>query len=140
MTTFGKKLQISLISASLFAVVNLPQVYKITNNLIPLNLYNNATSCPTNIGLIIHAIVFFVLTFLTMSNAKLDTGIKLKHTIYGTLIFYLLSSPALFSLVGSIMGKQIADVNGCPTMTGLMTHAVAYCGILIGVMYLPNGK
>lgn len=138
MATLQQKLYISIGSALLFAFINLPQTYKLTNNLIPLNLFNEATNCPTAIGLIVHALVFFVLTFLSMGNPYEKTGIKLKHTIYGTLIFFLISSPAVFSLVGSILGNQIADANGCPTIMGVGLHAIVYCMALVAVMYLPN--
>ena len=73
-----------------------------------------------------------------MGNPKEKTDIKLKHTIYGTLIFYLLSSPALFSLVGSFFGDNIANNNGCPTLSGIILHSFIYCIILVSVMYLPE--
>jgi hypothetical protein len=137
MSTFQQKLIISISSAALFGLVNLPQTYKFTNNLLNLNLYDNSLNCPTNTGLIIHTLVFFIITYLSMYKSNQIPGIKLKHTIYGTLIFYLISSPAVFSFISSIFGNQIATSNGCPTSTGVFLHAVIYCIALIGVMYLP---
>jgi hypothetical protein len=138
MSTLHKKIEISIFSALVFALVNLSQTYKITDGLTNHELYNNVTNCPTNSGLIIHTIIFFVLIFISMGNPKEKTGIKLKHTIYGTLIFYLLSSPALFSFVGSIFGSNIANNNGCPTLSGIALHSFIYCIILVGMMYLPE--
>lgn len=138
MTTFNQKLTISMNSALLFGLINLPQVYKLTDNLLPQNLYNHMISCPTNMGLIVHTIIFFVLTFLSMGILKENIGIKLKHTIYGTLIFYLISSPAFFSFVGSILGQQFSNANGCPTLLGVGLHSLVYCAILVAVMYLPE--
>ncbi len=140
MATFSQKLGISLGSAALFAIVNMPGTYKFTDNILVFDTYNATTNCPTNIGLIIHAIVFFALTFLTMGNPLENTGIKLKHSIYGALIFFLVSSPAVFSLVGSILGRQFADANGCPTTQGVLLHALVYCAALVGVMYLPEAN
>ena len=60
MATFSKKVSISVGSTLLFLLVNLPQVYNLTGNLLSLNLYNK--NCPTNTGLIIHTLVFFALT------------------------------------------------------------------------------
>jgi len=138
MTTLQQKLFISLGSALTFALVNLPQTYKITNNFLPINLYNIFTNCPTKEGLLVHALIFFVLTFLSMGNPTQKTGIKLKHTIYGTLIFFLISSPAVYSFVGSILGEQFANSDGCPTTLGVLTHAAVYCAALVGVMFLPE--
>ena len=138
MATFGKKILISGSSALLFLLVNLPQVYKLTGNILSLNLYNE--NCPTNTGLIIHTLVFFALTYISMGKSDINSGIKLKHTIYGTLIFYLISSPAMFSFISSVFGNQYANMNGCPTMDGLILHGLIYCIALIGVMYLPEGN
>ncbi|ARF10059.1 hypothetical protein Indivirus_11_3 [Indivirus ILV1] len=137
MSTFQQKLIISICSAALFILVTLPQTYKLTSSLTSLNLYNPDTECPTNLGLILHTLVFFVLTYLSMWNAPHSAGLKLKFSIYGTLIFYLISSPAMFSLMNSILGNKVATPSGCPTMTGILLHSLVYCFALVGVMYLP---
>lgn len=138
MSTFNQKLSISLGSAALFALVNLPQVYKVTDSILPINLFNKETMCPTNVGLLTHALVFFALTFLSMRGAGyVSDGVKLKHSLYGTLIFYLISSPAMYSLVGSIFGSSVASSAGCPTVMGVVLHSLVFCAALVGVMYLP---
>lgn len=139
MATFEQKLSISVGSAATFALVNLPQVYQFTNSFIP-GLYNTSTRCPTNLGLIVHAIVFFVVTFLSMGKPREKTYIKLKHTIYGSLIFFFISNPATFAFVSSVLGRQFADANGCPTLLGIFLHAAVYCAALVGVMYLPEAN
>ena len=85
MATFQKKLQISAGASFLFLIINLPQTYNLTNKLLPWRTTQNG--CPTHLGLLTHTLVFFIITFLTMGNAKVKTGIKLKHSLYGTLIF-----------------------------------------------------
>ncbi len=75
-----------------------------------------------------------------MGNPSEKFGVKLKHTLYGTLIFYLLSSPAIYSVINSVAGRQVADVNGCPTLQGVLLHALIYCVVLVVVMYLPTGS
>ena len=138
MATFEQKVSISLGSAAMFALVNWPTTYGFTSGLTGLDLVEMGTGCPTYLGKIVHALVFFVGTFLSMGDPYQNTGVKLKHTTYGSLIFYLVSSTAMFALVGSIMGSAYADVNGCPTVAGVLLHTVVYFALLVAVMYLPE--
>ena len=137
MSTFQQKLRISLGSAALFALINLPATYKLTNNLLPFNLYNETTNCPTSTGLLVHTVVFFLVTLVSMSGAYIDQGTKIKHSLYGSLIFFFISSPAMYSFVGGLFGSNFADFNGCPTLYGVLLHAFVYAAALVGVMYLP---
>ena len=135
MATFQKKLQISIGSAFYFLIINLPQTYKLTNNILPWKTTQN--ECPTYLGLFTHTFVFFIITFLTMRNSKLKMEIKLKHSLNGTLIFFMLSNPATYSLVAGLFGNKIA-YNGCPKLTGVLLHTIIYCVFLLSVMYLPD--
>lgn len=137
MATLSSKISISLFSSVLFTLINYPETYKITNKLLPFNLYNLKKGCPTDVGLVLHTLVFFALTFLSMRNADVETGVKLKHSLYGTLIFYLLSSPVLFSLLSKVLGKGYSSLSGCPTIYGVLLNALLYGLVLVGVMYLP---
>tara|TARA_R100001163_G_C5068510_1_gene209031 strand:+ start:2117 stop:2533 length:417 start_codon:yes stop_codon:yes gene_type:complete len=138
MSTFNDKLKISLGSASLFAGINMPQVYGLTDSVLPLDTYNPITACPTMIGQLTHTVVFFLISFLTMRNPMIPTLTKIKHSLYGSLIQFLLSSPAMYSLTGSLFGPQIASSDGCPTLIGILLHTVVYTMALVGVMYLPE--
>ena len=137
MATFQQKLRISLGSAALFALISLPSIYKLTNNLFPCNLYNAESQCPTNAGLLVHTAVFFLITLLSMTGADVDQKTKIKHSLYGSLIYFFISSPAMYSLVGGLFGNKIASSSGCPTLYGVLLHALVYATALIGVMYLP---
>ena len=137
MTSFKGKLGISVFSAVLFMVVNLPQTYQLTNKIIPGTILSNG--CPTALGLLIHALVFFVVSFLSMGTSdKIETGVKLKHSLYGTLIFFFLSNPVTYKLMGKVFGTNISDTSGCPTFLGILISSILYCASLVGVMYLPN--
>ncbi|MCJ7638245.1 MAG: hypothetical protein MUO21_12210 [Nitrososphaeraceae archaeon] len=134
MSSFNQKLMISIFSAVLFILVSLPATYNLTNS-VGLNTYS--AGCPTYNGLLLHSFVFFLLSFLSMWSSNASTGLKVKFSLYGTLIFFLISSPAMYSLTSSLFGNSIAN-GGCPTTTGIILHALVYCAALVGVMYLPN--
>ncbi len=136
MSELQKKLYISVFSAFLFVVIYLACTFKLTNSITGINTYE--FDCPTNNGILLHTLVFFALTYLSMWNSPVSSNLKLKFTIYGTLIFYFFTSPAMFKLTGSIFGNTIADTQGCPTNYGVLLHALLYCAALTGVMYLPE--
>jgi hypothetical protein len=140
MSRFCKKLAISVGSSALFTAINLPISYRLTNLVSPLNLVDTENGCPTFVGRLVHTLLFFIFTFLSMGNPFIGTTIKLKHSIYGTLIAFFLSSKTIFANVNSILGDKFADQYGCPTLLGVFTHAFIYCLALMGVMYLPNDK
>ena len=134
MATLEKKLTISIGSAILFLGMNLPQTFKLTSKLTNLNLFNFDSNCRTNLGIVIHFLLFFGVTFLTMSNSNTSTGVKLKHSIYGSLIFYLISSPAFYSITNKLFNIN----NDCLNNINVVIHSVVYCLALVGVMYLPE--
>ena len=133
MATLNTKIGISVTSAILFILVNSP----LRQTKLGDQFYNKNTKCPTHLGIITRALIFFAISFFTMGSSKERNGIKIKHSLYGTLIFYLVSSPALYSVVASIVGKSIATPDGCPTNLGIFVHSTIYCMILVAVMYLP---
>lgn len=133
MATFNQKLAISASSAAQFALLSLPFTYKLTDKL--LNTWSNG--CPTALGLIVHAVVFYAISYLTMGGSKASDGLKHKYSFWGTLIFFLVSNPVTYKFVASILGPKIASSSGCPTLLGVALHALVYCAILVGVMYFP---
>jgi hypothetical protein len=140
MASYEQKIKISLGSAALFAVVNSPQVFNLVDRVLPLNTFNQSINCPTNLGLIIHALVFFGLSYFSMRGSYVREGVKIKHSLYGALIAFLVANPATYSFTSSILGRWVASPSGCPTMAGLLLHAAVYCAALVGVMYLPEGN
>ena len=120
MSTLKGKALISLNSSLLFLFINLPKIYKIISG----------NKCPTNKSRLVHTILFATFTFLSMIGSDSDVGIKLKHTIYGTLIYYFISSPAFYSLT--------TDKYKCPHDKDVYLHTFLYFLSLLGVMYLPN--
>ena len=137
MSTLQQKVSISAGSALLFFLLNLPATYRLTNYILPCNTVNPLTGCPTTTGLIIHASIFFVITFLSMTSASFNAGIKFKNSLYATVIFLLIASPFMYSLTGSIFGESIATSKGCPTLLGVLIHSIVYGASLVGIMYLP---
>tara|TARA_Y100000389_G_scaffold157097_1_gene158154 strand:- start:10302 stop:10559 length:258 start_codon:yes stop_codon:yes gene_type:complete len=70
-SNFGAKALAAVIAALLFAVVSLPQVYKLTNS-IPgptkkkLAVEQGKNVCPTGLGIAVHSVVFGLLVLLVM--------------------------------------------------------------------------
>lgn len=137
MATLQEKLIICIWSAALFILVMLPQTFALTSRISTINLYDTQTNCPTNLGIIVHTVVFFILTYLSMWRSDLSAGLKLKFSIYGTLLFYLVASPTFFSVIDYVAGNHLSNENGCPSVAGVVVSAILYLLGLLGLMYLP---
>ena len=132
MTTLQKKINISIVLSFLFFLLNHPNSYKMFEKIFRLKLYENG--CPTNSGLLCNTLVFFIITYLTMGHPLKNQWFKLKNTTYGTLIFYMISSPAMYYLTNMLLNNKKI----CPTINMVILHSVIYCLFLIGVMYFPE--
>jgi hypothetical protein len=72
--TAAKKLGFSAIGGAIFILVSLPFVYGFVDKIFGGNgiIANNETGAPTYTGIIVHAIVFTLLIWLTMEPWKDD--------------------------------------------------------------------
>ena len=63
---------------------------------------------------------------------------KWRYTIYTTILFLIIVNPMTYKLVQSLLGSfvKIADTNGCPTMNGILVHAVVFTFLLRYLMDL----
>ena len=61
-----KKMMISLMSAVLFFIIANPRTFLVVRSLLGDGI-SNAAGCPTGFGLIVHAFVFFLITWGLMN-------------------------------------------------------------------------
>lgn len=114
MSTFQNKLNISIGSGLLFALVNYT------------NIFNN--NCHNDINIMFKFIMFFIITYLSMYKSNINNLIKLKHTIYGSLIFFFLSNPTTHRLL---------LLNNCNSIYNIVILSSMYSIVLFSIMYLP---
>lgn len=136
MATLQQKLMVSLGSAALFVLVNLPQTYGLTDKLLGGLVGPLAKGgCPTTVGLLVHAVVFYLLSKLSMNRAPGSHEAKHRRALTATFVMALLSSPMAYKLVRNMLGSGIASATGCPTMQGILVHAAVYTGALVMLMH-----
>lgn len=63
---------------------------------------------------------------------------KLKISIMSAALFYIIANPETFKFVSSIFGKWVANEAGCPSMGGLLLHAVVFLLITWALMNLKR--
>jgi hypothetical protein len=61
-----------------------------------------------------------------------------KYSFYGSLTYFFLSSTEMYMLTNSVIGGTADD--GCPTVKGIVIHAVVYMLLLVGLMSLPKDQ
>ena len=153
MTTDKQKMSISMYSASLFALVNLPFSYTFTESLLnkgcklidndasEIELYKNG--CPTHLGRIAMTLIFYLVTYISMDKIE-DQNEKLKNSIYGTLVFYFISSPSAYALTRMIAKVFVSEEtldkliskDGCPSTLGVGVHAAIFFIVIYYMMKL----
>lgn len=131
MATLEQKVKISLGSAGLFFLLNSPNSYKFVSNILNTNLIEN--NCPNHLGIFINTLLFFVITYMSMGDPFKNQLFKLKNTTYGSLIYFLISSPTIYYL-----SNKMLNLKDCRNTVSLLVHSAIYFIILVGVMYFPE--
>jgi len=72
------------------------------------------------------------------SEDKLTFGKKVKYSFYSAMIFFFVSSPALYQFLQNLYGTymSMSDDNGCPTNKGLLLHTTLFFVIILIMMSL----
>jgi len=78
-------------------------------------------------------VVFFVLSLLSMygkkNSANIDTLLKVKFSIYGALVYYLLSSNEMYSITSFIVNDKNERI---------VLHSIIYYFVILSLMLLPK--
>ncbi len=65
---------------------------------------------------------------------------KLMISIISALVFFIVANPETFKLVRRLLGSWVATPTGCPSMTGLVLHAVVFMLVVWGMMNIKREK
>tara|TARA_B100000902_G_scaffold398001_1_gene463413 strand:+ start:174 stop:626 length:453 start_codon:yes stop_codon:yes gene_type:complete len=136
MAKSGKNTSVCLLVFVLFCVVANPMLFKVVNHVVNKlgshNLISDENGCPTQVGSIVHAVVF---TFLLLVLKKL-TGLSKRAEVdaFAFIItvglFYGISNKHTYKLVNHLVNKvqrvDISSPSGCPTQGGVVLHAVVF--------------
>jgi hypothetical protein len=122
MSSFGAKVNISTMVGLIFIITS------ILLNKKCLNIENH----------FLQTLLFALIALSSHTSNSLPIGTKLKHTLYGTLLFYLISNSEMYHITNKFLYNNILGTDNCPTNTGIIIHAVLYIIILVIMMYLPD--
>ena len=123
----------SFILGILFLLLSSPFAYAITKNIVPS--IADSRGRPTLLGLVLHSILFVLIVRL-MLNKDQTNGCLRPYTskdkwtvsLLGGLLFALISSPFLYSVVSSLTASSGLDLSsqGCPNIGGLILHTAVF--------------
>ena len=131
MATLEQKVKISLGSSGLFYLLNSSSSFSFISKFLNLNLIENG--CPTHQGIFVNTMLFFIITYLSMGDPFKKQLFKLKNTTYGTLVYFMISSPTVYYITNKIL-----NLNECRSTVSLMIHSAIYFILLVGIMYFPE--
>lgn len=66
----SQEVKASIIAAVLFLVISSPQLYNVTHSVVGNQLPLAVNGCPTTAGLLVHTVVFGLVTYLVMRFVK----------------------------------------------------------------------
>lgn len=66
----------------------------------------------------------------------LSTGLKVKFSLYSTLLFFVVANPVTYTFMNSIVGG--VATGGCPTAFGFVLHSVVFFLLSYAIMTLPR--
>jgi hypothetical protein len=73
----------------------------------------------------------------TEEKDKLTFGKKVKYSFYSAILFFFLSSPALYQFIQNFYGDKLnMSNNGCPNYNGMIVHTILYFIIILFLMIL----
>lgn len=153
MSSSAEKLKHASAVGAIFLVTSLPQVYAYGTNKITTWNKNTHEPCPSYKSKLLHTLIFAILAVSMMKympklKSDLSDGLIVKYAVYSTLLYFLLSSSEVYRLTDSVLGgltqqlpkigQRLCDNTGCPTLTGVVLHTVAYVALLFGMMHMPK--
>ena len=74
-----------------------------------------------------------------MSCACISNEKKMFISAQTALIAFILFNPIVFQLMRGILGAWVASTDGCPTVTGVLLHAVVF-GVIVYLLMLKPKK
>jgi hypothetical protein len=139
---FWQKFLWAAIAAIIFFVVSLPMVYKQTNKMVS----PDGTDCPFPETKFLHAIIFFVISFLAMKIFGKSVGGKegladsqsAQYSFYATLLFFVIASPETYAITKKLFPWSTKSASLCPTLKGVLLHSAVFLLVTIAVMYFPS--
>tara|TARA_R110001592_G_scaffold222699_3_gene477935 strand:+ start:13268 stop:13747 length:480 start_codon:yes stop_codon:yes gene_type:complete len=63
---------------------------------------------------------------------------KFIISIISALVFFIVANPETFKLVRRLVGSWVATPTGCPSMLGLLLHAVVFMLVVWGMMNIKK--
>jgi hypothetical protein len=66
--------------------------------------------------------------------------LKIKYSLYSTLVFFIFANPETFRIVHGLIGKSMPIITstGVPTPAGFFLHAFGFFVTMLGLMLLPS--
>ena len=66
--------------------------------------------------------------------------LKLKYSLYSTLVFFLFANPETYHVMQNIVGKfiTITTDSGAPTATGFFVHSGMFFVTMLMLMLIPS--
>lgn len=122
-------LQHTGVASCVFLLSSLPQMYIKSNEFIS-GVEDENSSCPTYKSRLLHMVIFYVLTMVSLKylvKSEKEWLYLGEYSARITLLYFLMSSPEMYIFTNSIANGSVVITEGsCPTIYGIIIHTVIF--------------
>ena len=138
MSKSAKTLRDCVLTLVLFFVVGNPMLFKLVNQVVNKLGAHDAISdkdgCPTQVGSVVHAVVFvclfIILKMVTGPGKRLS--VDMVGFLVSVVLFWAISNRVTYKYVNKFFNHvlrlklDVSSPSGCPTQGGVVVHAVVF--------------
>ena len=141
MTKIVKNTSVCVLVFVLFCVVGNPMLFKVVNQVVNKlgahNAISDESGCPTQVGSIVHAVVFTLLLLILKKLTGLSKRAEVDAFAFFITVglFYVISNKMTYKLVSQLFLKivmqmqmqlKLSSKSGCPTQGGVFIHGIVF--------------
>ena len=118
----------SVINTAGFFLLSHPAIYKLIPGMWDeMKTCNGISHFASSVVFVIAMFVIAILYNIFNKESKQTVWYHVSRSFYSALLFYVLSNPGMYEVVGKLVGLEL--YKDCPTILGMLLHSAVFFGL-----------